>query len=105
MKYLENSHGASLIAASNHLLADEIRIGGGNGGNPGLDLKLKGEHIRTENNSPVRVEIVTDNLFASYFVEVVVLRVAVGSGRGLVVSLAINSSLQILNKDPEEEFV
>lgn len=38
---------------------------------------------------------------ASYFVPGVVLSVAVSSGRGLVVSLGINSSLQILNKDPE----
>lgn len=28
-----------------------------------------------------------------------------GSGSGLVVSLALNSSLQILNKDPEEGFI
>lgn len=33
----------------------------------------------------------------------VVLCVAVGSGGGLVVNLAINGSLQVLNKDPEKE--
>lgn len=102
MKYLENGHGASLVGVSNHLLADQVRIGGGNGGDPGLDLKLKGEQIRTGNNGPVGVEIVTDDLFASYRVPGVVLGVAVGSGRGLVVSLGISSNLQILNKDPKQ---
>lgn len=43
--------------------------------------------------------------FESYLVPTVVLSVAVGSGSGLVVSLALNSSLQILNKDPEEGFI
>lgn len=45
----------------------------------------------------------SDNPFSSYVVPVVVLGVAVGSGRRLVVGLAINSRLQILNQDPEEE--
>lgn len=39
--YLKDSHGASLVGISNHLLADQTRVGGGNGGNPGLDLKSK----------------------------------------------------------------
>lgn len=43
LKYLEDSHGASLVGVSNHLLADQTRIRGGNGVDPGLDLKLKGE--------------------------------------------------------------
>ena len=43
-------------------------------------------------------------LFASYFVPVVVLGVAVGSGRGLVVRLGIDSRLQILNEDAVEGF-
>lgn len=43
--------------------------------------------------------------FASYYVPAVVLGVAVGSGRDVVVSLGINNSLQILNKDPEEGFI
>lgn len=34
----------------------------------------------------------------------VVLCVAVGSGGGLAVSLAINDSLQVLNKDPQKQF-
>lgn len=102
MNYLKDSHGASLVGVSNHLLADQTRIRGGNGGDPGLDLKSKEEQIRTcRNNSPIRVEIVTDNVFASYFVPVIVLSVAVGSRRGLLISLVINSSLQILNQNPE----
>lgn len=47
----------------------------------------------------------TDDLFASYRVPGVVVGVAVGSGSGLVVSLGINRSLQILNKDPEEGLI
>lgn len=36
---LEEGHGATLIGVSDHLLADQIFVGGGDGGNPGLDLK------------------------------------------------------------------
>lgn len=43
--------------------------------------------------------------FASYFVPAVVLGVAMGPGRGTLISLSLNSSLQISNKDPEEEFI
>lgn len=35
---LEDGHGASLVRLSDHLLADQISIGGGDGGDPGLDL-------------------------------------------------------------------
>lgn len=38
MGYLKDSHGASLVGVSNHLLADQT-VGGGNGVNPGIDLK------------------------------------------------------------------
>lgn len=43
------------------------------------------------------VEITSGDLFSSYIVPVVVLGVAVGSGTWLVVHLAIDSRLQILN--------
>lgn len=46
LNYLENSHAASLIGVSNHLLANQICVGGGHGGNPGLNLKFEGEQIR-----------------------------------------------------------
>lgn len=39
-----------------------------------------------------------------YLIPGVVLCVAVGSGGGLPVSLTINGSLHILNKDPEKQF-
>ena len=45
LTYLEDSHGATLVGASNHLPADQTRVGGGNGSDPGLDLKLKVEII------------------------------------------------------------
>lgn len=44
-----------------------------------------------------------DPFFTSYFVPSVVLSVAVGSGRRLVVNLAIHSSLHILNQDPKHK--
>lgn len=40
--------------------------------------------------------------FVSYIIPGVVLGVAVGSGRGLVVSLALDSCLEIVNKNPGE---
>lgn len=36
---LEDGHGATLVGVSNHLPADQLCVGGGDGGNPGLDLK------------------------------------------------------------------
>lgn len=38
--YLEQGHGASLVRASNHLLADQVGVGCGDGGDPGLNLRL-----------------------------------------------------------------
>lgn len=36
---LEEGHGPALVRVSNHLLADQLCVGGGDGGNPRLDLK------------------------------------------------------------------
>lgn len=35
----EDGHGATLVGVSDHLPADQLCVGGGDGGNPGLDLK------------------------------------------------------------------
>lgn len=40
MSYLEEGHGSSLVRLSDRLLADQIRIRGGDGGDPGLNLRL-----------------------------------------------------------------
>lgn len=49
----------------------------------------------------IRIEIGALKGFDSYIAPGVVLGVAVGSGRTLVFNLAINSLLNIINKDPE----
>ena len=36
--YLQHVHGTALIGFSDHLSADQIRVGSGDGGDPGLDL-------------------------------------------------------------------
>lgn len=48
----------------------------------------------------MRAVMVRVNFFVSYVIPGVVLGVAVGSGSGLVVGLAIDSCLEILNKNP-----
>lgn len=95
---LEDGHGATLVGVSNHLLADQPRVGGGHGGDPGLDLK--GE-IGSK-KQPWRVGSPTV-VPPSYLIPRVVLGVAVSSGGRLKVSLTIDGSLHILNKDPETQ--
>lgn len=36
---LEEGHGATLVGVSDPLAADQVPVGGGDGANPGLDLK------------------------------------------------------------------
>lgn len=95
---LEEGHGATLVGVSDHLLADQPRVGGGDGGDPGLDLK--GETGRKKQARSVD----SPTLFPpSYLIPRVVLGVAVSTGGRLKVSLTIDGSLHVLNKDPETQ--
>lgn len=41
---LEEDHGATLVGVSDHLPADQLRVGRGDGGDPGLDLEREIAH-------------------------------------------------------------
>lgn len=58
--------------------------------------------MKSEVKPEAGIVFMMDVVFLSYFTPGVVLGIAVSSGRGTAVSLAINSRLKIIDENPEE---